>query len=102
MDDHQLEVKVAQLGQKVDIIISDIQGDIKEIKDAIQSVNNITLKMEYFKETFQRLFERLERLEKFRDEINDIVNQAKGAKVMTVVLWSILTSGLITIAIKVF
>lgn len=102
MDVKEIEIKLEKIDSKVDILIREIQDDIKEIKMTLKSLSNIAIKLDHQKEALDRAFSRIEKLEQFQTKADALFNQFIGLKNMAIILWAILTSGFGAIIFKLF
>lgn len=102
MEAKDIEHNLAHLEGRLDTTVNEIHSDIKDIKDTLKTLSNISIKMDYQKEAIDRAFARIEQLEAFKLRADALFNQFIGLKFFAYGLWTVLAGGLGTVLLKVF
>ena len=80
----------------------EIKEDLKEIKESVQNIQTLKVQHEHHKEAVVRAFDRIDKLEKHKIEVEAFINQVQGMKLFAWAVWTVLASGLGLVVLKVF
>lgn len=102
MEIEDLEAQIERLDKRIDTALMTIQSDLKDIKQSINLVNTLAIKMDYQKESIDRAFLKINELEKFQVKSEALFNKFDGLKVFAIVLWAVMGSSVAAALFKLF
>jgi hypothetical protein len=103
MDNYNdIDLRLGKLEQRFNDVLDNVRSDLKDIKQNTNQLTSMSAKQDSIKDALDRAFKRIEALEEFKISTDAMINQLKGAKILSIIIWSILASGLGSVIIKVF
>lgn len=98
----QVEGRLDNLENKFDGFLAEIRSELKDIKTNTAVFNNVVIDHNYHKDSLNRAFVRIEKVEQKYEDLDALLNQWRGAKALAYTLWTVMGSTIIAIVIKVF
>lgn len=98
----QVESRLQNLEGKFEGFLAEIRSELKDIKTNTSVFNNVIIDHNYHKDSLNRAFKRIEKLEEKEKDYDSMIDQIKGARSLAYFLWSIMGGTILAMVVKVF